>query len=165
MKLDPKQVQFRTPILSAFSRSTVPFARKRSTIHLQETAMVLEGDLLQFQYLGIERFFARAVSEYSTVTVPYSRLMKVKYRRKWVYRGLVLLIAGFLTLLTALIWLVTYLILRLIPPVYSVVYRNPDGAKRRFSFRIKSRAVRKEFDAALAKYRESAGRFAERDAR
>jgi hypothetical protein len=184
VKLDPKQIRFRTSFLAGLSRATVAFAAKRATIHLHETAMVLEGEQLQFQYLGLERFFARAVSEYSTVTVPYSRLTKVKYRRKLVVRGLLVLIGGFFTLLTAsaqfqnvgradlvgsvvlfslisaLVWLVVFLCFRLVPPTYTVEYRNPDRAKRRFTFAIRTRAVRREFDAVLKKYRESAGKFA-----
>jgi hypothetical protein len=186
MKLDAKQVRFRQSMFAGLSRSALTFAARRTSIHLQETAMVLEGELVQFHFFGLERFFARAVSEYSTVTVPYSRLSKVKYNRRWLIRGLIYLIAGFGCLLTyaaqfnnargdltgafvltgmigSLIALVTYLALQAVPPTYRVTYRNPDGAKRTFAFVVRKKAVRKRFDAELAKYRDAGKKFAERE--
>ena len=62
---------------------------KRTSIQLQETAMVVEGELVQFHLLSLERYFARAVSEWSMITIPYSRLTRVKYRSKWVMRAFV----------------------------------------------------------------------------
>jgi hypothetical protein len=187
MKLDAKQVRFRQSMFAGLSRSALTFAARRTSIHLQETAMVLEGELVQFHFFGLERFFARAVSEYSTVTVPYSRLAKVKYDRRWLIRGLMILLAAFFCLitvpaqftnvrpddrvgafvLTGMIWgliaLLTYLALRAVPPTYKVTYRNPDGAKRTFAFVVRKKAVRKRFDAELAKYRDAGEKFAERE--
>ena len=59
---------------------------------------MVEGEILRFHYFGLERFFARALGEWTTVTVPYSRIEQVTFRSRWWLRimlfTLVLLLAG-----------------------------------------------------------------------
>jgi hypothetical protein len=177
--LDPKQVRFVAPFLSGLMPGRLAFYGNRNAVHLQETALVVEGELLRFHFLGLERFFARALSEWTTVTVPYGRIVRVKYRSKIVVRVLLVLpavlfgllavvavkdmkpadLTGPITLLVGcllLIGLILYLVLRRLVPTYTITFRSKDGKKRAFSFAVRSKAARREFDAALAAYRDAA---------
>jgi hypothetical protein len=155
---------------------TLRFMGRRNTIQLQETALVAEGDLLLFPCLGLERLFGRALSARTTVTVPYSRLLAVRFRRRWVLRLTILaLLAAFLAVTlqppwddpTGMEWVADALIvvpvalLALvvwwgIRPSYTIRFRTKDGWRTRLQFAIRSRAVRAEFDAALTGYRKAA---------
>ena len=70
MKFGPRELRFTYPVWASF-RGLVVFVGRRNTIHLQETALVIEGDLLRFQLPVIDRFVRRVFCEWSMVTVPY----------------------------------------------------------------------------------------------
>lgn len=188
MKLDPKQVRLLTPFLPGLTRRRLRFVGPRNAVQLQETALVIEGDLLRFHYLGFERLFAGAVSEWTTVTIPYSRITRVRYRRKLVLRlaillpvlGLAGLIAtGILTgapsaveVVTALaalalpVGVLVWLVWKGLGPTYMIQFRAKNGTLTEITLRVKSRALRAEFGDALDRYRDAARRFTtERDHR
>jgi hypothetical protein len=176
MRLGPRQVRMIAPFWPTLIGRTLRFMGRRNTIQLQETALVAEGDLLLFPCLGLERLFGKALSARTTVTVPYSRLIAVRYRRRRVLR---LIIVGLLAAVVALTvdapwddptgfeWVPDALILVPVAvlaalvwwgirPAYVLRFRTKDGWRTRLQFAIRSRALRAEFDAALAGYREVA---------
>jgi hypothetical protein len=178
MKLGPKQVRFVRPFWPALFGRTLRFAGRRNTIHLQETALVVEGEIFRFHYLGLERLFARALSEWTMVTIPYSRIASAKYRRHLALRvGIVVIGAALATLGMQTPWtpraewttwdavadaliLVPVVVLAgliwwLIRASYLLVFRSKDGARIRLGFRIRSKAQRLAFDTALQAYREA----------
>jgi hypothetical protein len=175
MRLGPKQVQFVRGFLP--SRREVRFGRRRNRVDLQETALVAEGELVRFHYLGLETLFERALCEWTVLTVPYSRIEQVRFTRREALRALsvMLLLAGWagawmltfskfsvlgVTLLGAsvpLTLLLLYLNLRL-KPFYRLTFRARDGRPRVLRFWVKKR-LRSEFAAALAAHREAAARY------
>jgi hypothetical protein len=189
MKLTARQVRFIFPFWSGLSRRRLRFGGKRNTIHLQETALVVEGEVFRFHYLGLERFFYRVFTEWTTVTMPYSRITAVRCRRKLVLPLLVLssfalvaLIviagalwsprpdagekaAGFLVVAGAVSAGLAAWSRWGFAPTHTVTFRARDGKLTRFVFRIRSTGVRKEFDAVLAKYRDAARAFGPAEAR
>lgn len=183
MKLGPRQVRLVTPFWPTLFGRTLRFTGRRNTVQLQETALVAEGELLLFPCLGLERLFGRALSAWSTVTVPYSRIVAVRYRPRRVLRVgiLVLLLALSAATLQLLrvdpaewTWLdaaadalilVPFVALACIvwwrvPPTYTVRFRAKDGKRTRFHFTVRSRAARRQFDDALAQYRQASQAFA-----
>ncbi len=181
MKLTPGQVRLVAPFWPTISGRRLRFTGGGGTIQLQETALVIEGNLLRFFYLGIERFFGGVFGEWTTVTVPYSRITSVRYRSRVVVRVvllvpvvvLVLLMAvgivtggiGVLELAAALVALaipvgvLVFVAWWMLGPLYTVKFRAKDGTRTVFCFRIRSRKRRREFDAALEKYRDAAQRY------
>jgi hypothetical protein len=183
VKLDPKQVTFRRPFLAGLRAEWLTFSGRRNTVHLQETALVVEGDLVLFKFLGLERFFARAMSEYTTVTVPYSRLVAVKPGRKVIARTLVWLAAAGALVMTALatldaVWkqsssaafvayglmaagvvLAAWFLLRRLRPTFTFRFRTRDGKKQAFAFAVRSMPLWRKFAAALKTYRDAAAAF------
>ena len=70
MKFGPRDLRFTYPVWASF-RGVVVFIGRRNTLHLQETALVIEGYLQRFFFFVIiDRFFRMALSEWTTVTVP-----------------------------------------------------------------------------------------------
>jgi hypothetical protein len=182
MKLTPKQVRFIIPFWSGPFRRWHRFSGKRNTVQLQETALVVEGELLRFYYFGLERLFARVLSEWTSVTVPYSRIESVRYRTYlWLRLFILLPIFALATLMmVGLLWeatgtpdavtmalaassllvaLFAFVIWRGIGPSYTLEYRAKDGVLTAMYFRVRAVVVRREFDAALAKYRDAARVF------
>jgi len=178
VKLGPKQVRFVRPFWPALFGRTLRFAGRRNTIHLQETALVVEGEILRFHYLGLERLFARALSEWTMVTIPYSRIESAQYRKHVALRMVIVVIAAVLAILamrlpwtpradwTALdaiadaLLLVPVVVLAgliwwMIRASYLLVFRSKEGRRIRLSFRVRSRAQRLAFDTALQSYREA----------
>jgi hypothetical protein len=178
MKLGPKQVRFVRPFWPALFGRTLRFAGRRNTIHLQETALVVEGEILRFHYLGLERLIGRALSEWTMVTMPYSRIESVQYRKRIGLRIAIVVIAAALSVLAMrLPWtpraewttldaiadtlvLVPVVVLAamvwwLIRASYLLVFRSKDGTRVRLSFRVRSKAQRLAFDTALQSYREA----------
>jgi hypothetical protein len=178
MKLGPKQVRFVRPFWPALFGRTLRFAGRRNTIHLQETALIVEGEILRFHYLGLERLFGRALSEWTMVTVPYSRIASVRYRKLIGLRVAIVLAATMLAILAMrLPWtpreewttldavadtlvLIPVVVLAglvwwLIRASYLFVFRSKDGTRIRLGFRIRSKAQRLAFDTALQSYREA----------
>ena len=179
MRLGPRQVRLITPFWPTLTGRTLRFTGRRNSIDLQETALVAEGDLLLFPCLGLERLFGRVLSARTTVTVPYSRLLAVRYRPRRVLR--LVLLAGLaavmflnfqLPRMPAAEWTsldavgdallaVPFVALGAvvwwgIRPAYAVRFRARGGRRTRLHFAVRSRAVRAQFDAALAEYRRAA---------
>lgn len=178
MKLTPKQVRYIYPFLPGVFNRVLRFSGRRNTLQLQETALVMEGELVRFGYIGLERLIARALSEWSTITVPYGRIVRFRFLRRRILRSLIVL--GFLLVLlfcvfvalsapnpsmeetffllpvAALLALLAWVIVRAFAPCHALVYRTKDGKTSRVTFRIKNRKTREEFVALLAEYRSSA---------
>ncbi|HEY2787503.1 MAG TPA: hypothetical protein VGJ05_21280 [Fimbriiglobus sp.] len=182
MKLTPKQVKLVYPFLPGITSRVLRFTGRRNTVHLQETALVLEGELIRFHYLGLERLFARALAEWTTITIPYSRLIRVKYKSRRFLRLFVVLsfvlIIGLLSFglfsrhasnpeLTILLLsgggpilgLLCWVMFRAILPGFAVTFRARDGTKTRFLFQVKKKPHRKEFGERLREYRAAAKAF------
>ena len=82
MRLDPRKVRFVPPLVPVGLRTeSLRFIGKENTVDLQETALVVEGNLLKAGLLGIELLFRRALADWSAVTIPYSRITAVRYVR------------------------------------------------------------------------------------
>ncbi len=185
MKLTPKQVSLIYPFLPGIFSRVLRFTGRRNTVQLQETALVLEGELIRFHYIGLERLFARALAEWTTVTVPYSRLLRVKYKKRLVLRYFAvlsaILVLGFgvvgifndrlggvevavllLTGLGVILGLLVWLLFRLFVPGFAVTYLARDGTKTRFQFQVKKKSIRKEFESRIREYRAAAKAFAVR---
>jgi hypothetical protein len=184
VKLDPRSVKLLSPFWPAVVRRPLRFSGKRNSVNLQETALVVEGELLRFYLLGIERFVAGAISEWTTVTIPYSRILRVKCSR-WsfpvgLFLAIGLALVGWVEYEAlsaaaktpdATTWAVAaapllavggfgFLTWRLIRPVHTVVFRSKDGVRVLFQFRIGSREARRGFDATLARYQAAAAAHA-----
>lgn len=177
MRLDPKKVEFIKPFLADFRRGQPPrFVGKEKNIHLRETAFVIEGHLLKVSFLGIEWFFQRAVTELSSLTIPYQRMSTVRLIRWTLARllaGLLLLVLpilcvvvyvlipmtsaskDFLTvtyLSSGLGWLLCiYLVLRM-RAKYHILYRDRADRPQRLIMRFTSKPMLLEFDRVLQQY-------------
>ncbi|HZY89285.1 MAG TPA: hypothetical protein VFE78_30970 [Gemmataceae bacterium] len=167
MKFGPGDLRFTYPVWASF-RGQLVFIGRRNTIHLQETALVIEGDLLRFRLPIIDRFVRRVFCEWTMVTVPYSRVVRQKhcaYRTVkvlwWLFAAL---LGGSLTILLALQAHKEYLALALLLPALALVgvlvhllfrqrhvlvFRGADGKRRLVCFRITSRPRRKKFLSLL----------------
>lgn len=106
VRLENRQVRFIVPFLTLHPRRVVKLGGRRGGIQLQETAMVVEGELLCFTFIvGLEWLFRRALSQWTTVTVPYSRIESVRVTRLWPLRMLTLsLFAIWLAAVSFLLW-------------------------------------------------------------
>ena len=93
MRLDDRHIRFIRPFWPKIGQRLVPLGGRRGSVHLQETALVVEGDLLRFRFLlGIEWLFRQALSEWTSVTVPYARIERVRRSRLWPLRSVSLLL-------------------------------------------------------------------------
>ena len=62
---------------------------KRGSLHLQETALVAEGELLRFTFIiGLEWLFRRALSEWTMVTSRIRESSSVRISKLWPLRVL-----------------------------------------------------------------------------
>ncbi len=171
MRLDDRNVRFVTPFILVEGRRKkyVRLGRRRGNLHLQETALVVEGELLRFHYFGIEMFFRRALSEWTTVTVPYSRI-EVKRPSHWKAIAVVLAVVAWIVFLSSvaedagdwaggcmcgLAWLVPTLYLLWRGRVrHTVAFRGKDGKLRVLMFKVRPKAVRQQFLATLEAHRK-----------
>lgn len=181
MRLDPTKVRFVHPTFRG-GASALRFVGRENTVQLSETALVVEGNLLKVSLFGLELLFRRALAEWSSVTIPYSRVTRAKLVRFPALRVLALLLvcggavgAVMATLGTlygndpnAPIWVVVFVVLALgagyvaarVPPRFVIRFRARDGRQNLLMFRVTARPQRREFDRKLAEYREAARRFA-----
>lgn len=181
MRLDARQVRFTQSFLPTWRSRPLRLGGRRGSLHLQEPALVFEGELLRFRLFGVEWLFRRALSEWTTVTVPYSRILKVRRTRAWLVRlvsvlGIAAVWAGMVWmtlefpaehLLTELAAIVStavtvlggYALVRVRPTV-TVVYRPKTGRRVRVTFLVRRRATRRAFVDALAAHRAAAARHA-----
>jgi hypothetical protein len=74
MKFGPKGVRFTNPVMTLAGKC-LTFLGRQNTLHLQETALVVEGDLRRFSLPIFDLFIQRALCEWSLVTIPYSRIV------------------------------------------------------------------------------------------
>lgn len=181
MKLDPAKVKFLPPLVPSLTARTIRFVGKRNSVQLLETALVVEGNILKVTLLSIERLFQAAVSEWTTVSVPYARIVKAKQQSRlflrlfWLGLGLFFFtwsldvsfknrpedVIYILGIGLFLLLFFGYLAFRL-PSRYVVVFRSKDRRKRAFFFKIRSRKLRKSFDEALQRNRQVARESLER---
>ena len=95
MKLDPKKVRFVPPFLDLGVFSVgLRFVGRENTVHLLETALTVEGNLLKVGLMGLEILFRRALAEWSALTVPYSRIEQARFVRFPVLRVAALVVAA-----------------------------------------------------------------------
>jgi hypothetical protein len=149
---------------------------RRCSLHLQEPAMVLEGELLRFRLIfGIEWLFRRALSEWTTITVPYSRIMRVRRSRTWL-TSIILILAICVVLAGPALFILGdvgvfalvamgaapplaivfgYILVRLRSTI-TVVYRSKGGKRTQVTFWVRKRATRRTFLDTLAAHRAAA---------
>lgn len=180
MKIEARHVAF-LPVLPWFGRKRMTFVGRTNTLQLLETALVIEGQRKMLALYVVDLFFQQALSEWTMVTVPYSRIERCRYYPRWLARvitialftlptlvGLVISVpflwqtVDFFSLATpvllfGLLLLSIYVVLRLLPSRYVLQFRRPDGRLVRTHFRIKTRKLRHAFDQRLAANRKSAG--------
>src|SRR5262249_16693518 len=152
-RLADRQIRFIVPFWPSIRRRKVRLGGRRGSLHLQETALVAEGEILRFYYFGLELMFRRVVSEWTTVTVPCGRTGSVRSYRRLVLRVVwaAALLAGLAEsawlmswgapeagvatlLLTAILALLLGYINWRVRPAYGVVFRNKDGRPRLLAF-------------------------------
>lgn len=177
MRLDPAKVRFVASgiEIGLTGQAGLRLVGKENNIQLLETALVVEGGLLKVGLLGLERLFRAALSEWTTVTVPYARIEKARLIRWPATRQfgalLVPLVVFLLTastlggkgppdlvavfLLAPLGLLGAALVWR-VKPQYQVRFRTKDGRRRKFRFRIADRRLARQFDDRLKLYRTAA---------
>jgi hypothetical protein len=183
MKIDARQVRFMIPGLPVPGRRRLWVTGKGATLHLQETALVIEGPVKRLWLPVADWFFARVLSEWTTVTVPYSCILKCRFKRLWVRRGLMTLLvwapaglsaaalfersadrASVLYLLGVFSFLglvlTLYFNLRLLAPRHYLTYRTANGGRVLTAFRVRSRTRRAEFDELLESNRRAAANLA-----
>jgi hypothetical protein len=181
MRLDARQVRFTQSFLPTWRSRPLRLGGRRGSLHLQEPALVFEGELLRFRLFGVEWLFRRALSEWTTVTVPYSRIVSVRRTRAWLLR--LVLALSIAAAWAAAIWVFAevpaeillsevvvvvvivvtvlggYALLRVRPTV-TVVYRPKTGRRVRVTFLVRRGATRRAFVDALAAHRAAAARHA-----
>jgi hypothetical protein len=165
MKFGPRDLRFTYPVWASF-RGVVVFIGRRNTLHLQETALVIEGDLLRFQLPIIDWFVRRVFCEWTMLTVPYSRIVRHRYCRyrtvKVLWWLFVTAAGGLLTLAAArekeyaplaglLLALVVLGVLLhwVFRPRHVLTFRGADGKRRLVCFRITARPQRQKFVGLL----------------
>jgi hypothetical protein len=158
----------------------VRFCGKENTVVLMETSLTVEGNLLKVGLMGTELFFRSALAEWSSVTIPYSRIQKARYVRFPGIRLMAVLlfflnliicagliaenssmapvvgVVGFFVML-----LTGYVIIR-IPGRYVVLFRGRNRQVNRLQIRILTPKLRNEFDAKLQEYRRATEQFMQR---
>jgi hypothetical protein len=178
MKIDPRHVRFIPPSLPRPGRKQLFFVGRQNTVQALETALVFEGYLKRLSMPVVDYFFLRILSEWTTVTVPYSRILRFRHVNLWGWRlvltalfclpVLLLLPSAFdayddgaslaLEVGFALLALVLslYLNLRLLRPRFQLLFQSADGRQVFVAFRIPSRRRREEFEQLMARNRAAA---------
>lgn len=184
MKLDSRHVHFTLPFLTQVTADGPPrFAGKEKTIHLRETAFVVEGGMLKVSFLGLELFFRRAITEYTSLTIPYQRMQETKQIR-WPLPRLIFLVLMFLLPVTAVFLFIgvpthpsyitamiigylvcgfgtalsVYALIR-IRARYEIVYLDKHNKRCRLLFRISSKPILAQFEQTLKQYVDAARRY------
>src|SRR5262245_21912066 len=175
MRLDSRQFRFVVPFVSLPRRKVVRFGGKRGSIQIQETALVVEGELLRFTFIiGLEWLFRRALSEWTTVTVPYSRIDSVRLSKLWPLRVLTLLFTAIWIALSAWFWdneavapimvigfalfvLLLYVNFR-VKRAVRVVFQAKDR-RRVLAFTVRRRPLRHAFMETLRRHQDAARQY------
>jgi hypothetical protein len=178
MKLEPREIRFIPPTVWS-GRGRLWLLGKQNTLHLQETALVIEGEILKQSFPFLDLFFRKALSGWTTITVPYSRILKYRYRGSPIlstiatlfawspavmllilsptvpggemasYVATVAITAAVATALTA------FFHLWLFRRINLIAFRRANGRKTTAQFRIKSQKLQRAFMAALKANRET----------
>jgi hypothetical protein len=190
MKLAANQVRVFPPFFPRPGRRRLLFAGRRNTVQLLETALVIEGYRQRLRLPVIDLFFRQALSEWTTVTVPYSRIVRFRPARLLVARLLLALLCwlpalfvllatvGELMTFNVVLWGdVALMALMALPALgltlyvnsrlrsrYQLLFRRADGGVSAVALRIPSRKVRKAFAARLEENRRAAAAFTPRGA-
>jgi hypothetical protein len=174
MKLDPRHVRFIVPWLPRPGRRRLWVVGRGNTVQLQETAVVIEGNVKRLWMPLVDYFFQRALSEWTTVTVPYSCVLRFTHVEYLVVRAVLTVLFWALALLSLLglsgpqanvgwvlyycgvlaalaLVMTLYLNLRLLAPRDFLVYRTADGRRMLAAFRIRSPQRREAFADLLEK--------------
>jgi hypothetical protein len=181
MKIDGKALVFRTPTAWP-GRRRLRFLRKGNSVHLLETALVVEGYQQRFGFPVLDCLFRQALSEWTTVTIPYSRILDYAYRARFWWRAVgvpllwlpVLALAlnglfdprhtvenriGVLTFTTGLavaMAVITYFLLtEALAPRNVLVYQQADGQRAILVFSIRSKPRQEAFRRQLEVNREA----------
>ena len=181
MKLEAKNVTF-LPVLPWFGRRSAHFVGRGNTIQLVETALVIEGNRKTFGLPIIDLLFQQALSEWTTITIPYSRVESCRHTTLWKAKiaflscvALFVVLPCFATMglsltsglnaddlvvmalpLFGVALLTVYVLVRFLGSRHHLVFRRPNGRRVKTSFRIRKRALREAFDQRLAANRRAA---------
>jgi hypothetical protein len=178
MKLDAKKVRLISTMTPGVFVRGLRFVGRDSTVQLQETALVVEGNLLKVGLLGIELVYRKVLAEWSSVTIPYSQITRIRYIRFPTLRGL--------ALIYLMIWLVfigvmfaienqmgamTGIGLGLFPALiaifliafirgrFKIDFLPKDGRRTQLQLAISGKKLRNEFGKKLKSYRAAAKKF------
>jgi hypothetical protein len=181
MRLDHRQVRFVTPFALTLRRPNhIRLGGSRGHVDLQETALVAEGELMRFSFLGTEWLFRRALSEWTAVTVPYGRITAVRYDRLFALRIISILVVAVgaalsaalllaegdsttgwaMAVFTAVLALLFGALNLWLKPSYQVRYRGKDGRIYLLAFTVRVKRLRKPFQDTLAAHRDAATPYA-----
>jgi hypothetical protein len=180
VKIESKQVSF-LPVAPWPGRRRFRFYGNANSMQLLETALVFEGYRKTLGFPVIDILVQWAMCEWTTVTVPYSRIARCRYSRRWVARSVIfaffilpmivmigLSMALILNgrdsvaaismdmLLTALIAVEIWIMFHFFPSCYTLVFQLADGRRGLTRFRIKSKTIRRSFDERLESNRKAA---------
>lgn len=168
MKLAGKDVTFHTA-LPWPTRRQLRFLRKGNSVQLLETALIVEGNLQRFSMPVIDRFFRRALSEWTTITIPYSRILKYRYTSRSVLGFLVALVfwapfvlglvgyfaeggrgqVSMVVSFALLGMLGSFLVYVAVKSRNYLVFRQADGKRALLVFHVRSKARQKAFREQL----------------
>jgi hypothetical protein len=176
MKFGPKGLAFTWPAWTLFRRHLAIIGRD-NTLHLQETALVIEGDLIRFGLPVFDVFVKRAFAERSLVTIPYSRIVGLTRACYITVKALwwLLTIAVFATIAST-VWdpnnsgdslyylglvglmllLQGYLMHRFFRSRHVLLFRRADGDRCVVCFCLTSRKRRRQFVDLLRTNRDAA---------
>jgi hypothetical protein len=183
MKLGTKDVKF-VGIIPWFGRRGLRFVGRGNTIQLLETALVIEGNQKTIGLFIVDILFQQALSEWTTVTVPYSRVEGCRFKRMWLAKLLVLTplflclylpcLVGIISVTTTMkefaegfgvimgvelaivTALVIYLAIRFLGARHFLMFQRADGQRMLTCFHIRKRAMRKAFEELLQANRQTA---------
>jgi hypothetical protein len=178
MKFDSRQVRF-TWAFPWPGRQRLRINHKGGTVQVLETALVVECYIRKLALPVVDYFFSQVLSEWTTITVPYSRIVKFRLVRYLLWRiPLTILFWSPVLLFIAAIFtdpkeiagkilaigvsgifallLTAYLNLRILTPRFHVVFLNSDGERWLASFRIRRRKDRYAFLQAVEANRTAA---------
>lgn len=182
MKLTGAQVRFLT-VTPWPTRQRLILIGTNNTLQLLETALVVEGRQKRLFLPVIDIFFQRLLSEWTTATIPYSRIVDFRSSGLWIWRILLTLLVWLPFLLRSPLsravpgggdWLtnallgmpallLTYLLNAHVLATRSyLLFQQADGRLLLVAFRIRSRKRREEFEALLECNRRAAGKLPER---
>jgi hypothetical protein len=176
MKFGSKGLTFAWPVWTLFRRH-LAFIGRDNTLHLQETALVIEGDLVRFSLPVLDMFVKRAFADRTMVTIPYSRIIRLKRARYVVAKVLWWLLAAavfawvaaaaadprdlvgtvyYLSLVGCLFMLAGYLVHRFLASRHVLLFRRADGKRCVVCFSLKSSKRRRQFAEVLQANRDAA---------